>query len=204
METITEAIEVGGRVLSVERPVDAEALLDEDRFADEEFLPYWAESWPSGLALARHIATLDLSGRRVLELGCGLGLPSLVAAAGGAEVLATDWAPEAIELLRANAARNDLALRAERLDWRDVAVFVERGPFDLALAADVAYEQRNGAPLASLLLALGAEALVADPGRAHLPALLAALAAAGTAVETLEAPTLRGGAIHRLRPRPGS
>ena len=59
-------------------------------------MPYWAELWPSGLALADYVATLDLAGRRVLELGCGLALPSFAAALGGADVLATDWAPEAL------------------------------------------------------------------------------------------------------------
>ena len=72
-----------GARLTLELPLDPEALLDEDAFDRDEFMPYWAEVWPSGLALARHVAGLDLTGLAVLELGCGLGLPSLVASLAG-------------------------------------------------------------------------------------------------------------------------
>src|SRR5262249_5725164 len=84
-------------ILRAPRP---EELMDEASFDEQEFLPYWAELWPSGLALARHLAARELGGLRILELGCGLGLPALAAASRGADVLATDWAEDAIELLR--------------------------------------------------------------------------------------------------------
>jgi predicted nicotinamide N-methyase len=98
---------------------------------------------------------------RVVELGCGLGVPSLVAAARGAKVTATDWAPDAIELLQENAERNGLELRAEVRDWREP--WDER--FDLVLAADVLYERRYVDVLLELLPRLGGEVLFADPGR---------------------------------------
>jgi hypothetical protein len=82
----------GGDDLVIARPRDPAALLDEERFAaQDEFLPYWADLWPSARALARVLATRRLGGMRVLELGCGLALPSLVAARGGARACATDW-----------------------------------------------------------------------------------------------------------------
>ena len=62
-------------------------------------MPYWAELWPSGLALARALPP-RLDGLRVVELGCGLGVPSLTAAARGAEVTALDWAQDAIDAAR--------------------------------------------------------------------------------------------------------
>ena len=80
---------VAGRELALLRPVSADELIDETAFDEDEFLPYWAELWPSGLALAEAVAGLDMCGLRVLELGAGLGLPSLAAALGGAAVLAT-------------------------------------------------------------------------------------------------------------------
>src|SRR5205807_7139673 len=95
-DVVEEIVEVGGRRLSLLRPRDAEALLDEEAFEHEEFLPYWAELWPAAVALARAVAGLALDGLRVLELGCGLALPSVVAALGGADVLATDWSPDAL------------------------------------------------------------------------------------------------------------
>ena len=85
--------------LSLVRPSSPEALLDEEAFAHDEFLPYWAELWPAASALAAALPD-DLSGLRVVELGCGLGVPSLVAAHRGADVVATDWAADAIDLLR--------------------------------------------------------------------------------------------------------
>jgi predicted nicotinamide N-methyase len=147
-------------------------LIDETLFEHEEFLPYWAELWPSGVELADHVGRLELAGRRVLELGAGLGLPSLAAALRGAEVLATDWAEDAVELLRANAARNDVALRVERARWDEPARF--GAGWDLVLAADVLYEQRNADQLLALLPRLEArEILLAEPGRPFAQGFLA-------------------------------
>jgi predicted nicotinamide N-methyase len=136
-------------------------LIDEEAFADDEFMPYWAELWPSGLALACALPA-DLAGRSVVELGCGLGVPSLVAASRGASVTAVDWAVDAIELLRENAARNGIVLDARRADWR-----VFEGEYDVALAADVLYEERNVEPLLELLPRLAPEVWLAEPGRPH-------------------------------------
>jgi predicted nicotinamide N-methyase len=161
---IEEQFVVAGRTLTLLRPPSAEELIDEQAFEVEEFLPYWAELWPSGVALADHVATLDVRGRRVLELGAGLGLPSLAAALGGADVLATDWAEDAVALLRANAERNHVRLRAELARWDDPERFGTR--WDIVLAADVLYEQRNADQLLRLLPQLDArEIVLADPGR---------------------------------------
>jgi predicted nicotinamide N-methyase len=165
--TCSETFRFGDVELSLERPSDPEALLDEEAFADDEFMPYWAELWPAGIALAEALAE-QLEGVRVVELGCGLGLPSFVAAARGAHVTAVDWAEEAITLLRRNAERNGLELKAVHADWRAFA-----GEFDLALAADVLYEERNVDSLAGLLPQLAPEALVALAGRPHEAAFLA-------------------------------
>lgn len=202
IDLVEELIEVGreasGDVVRLLRPVDPSALLDEDAFAADEFLPYWAELWPSARSLAE-VLPASLTGRRVLELGCGLGLPSLVAARRGAVVLATDWAGEALELLALNAGRNGVAVEVSLLDWTDVpatlAMLAERG-FDLVLAADVAYETRNVAPLAALFSQLGCEILLADPGRAAGAALLGRVARRFAASDL-------GGGVTRLVPRDG-
>jgi predicted nicotinamide N-methyase len=171
----------GGWEVELILPRAADELIDEAEFASDERLPYWAELWPSARALARHL--LDTSakvreyesanveewaGVRVLELGCGVALPSLAMLALGAEVLATDWYDDALRFARANAERNGLPpLRTEPLDWR-----LPRGGwgYDLVLAADVLYEQRNAALLAELLprvTAPGGTVLLADPGRLY-------------------------------------
>jgi predicted nicotinamide N-methyase len=200
VELVEERIELAGRELALLRPPDAEALLDEEAFEHEEFLPYWAELWPSGLALARHVARLAVSGRRVVELGAGLGLPSLAAALAGARVLATDWAPDAVALLERNAAANGIQLEVERAAWTSSDELVARAPFDLALAADVLYERRNVEPLLALLPRLAPEVLVADPRR---PAAAEFLERAETEwlVETTELQASPRVRLHRLRRR---
>jgi predicted nicotinamide N-methyase len=99
----------------------------------------------------------------VLELGCGLGLASLVAAARGADVTAVDWAEDAVALLRRNAARNRLVLVCEVHDWRQPMTRT----FDLAIAADVLYEQRNVEPVLARLREAAPEALVGLAGRPY-------------------------------------
>lgn len=142
-------------------------MIDEAAFDEDEFLPYWAELWPSGLALARHVAGLELRGLRVLELGCGLGLPSLAAALRGAGVLATDWAKDAIDLLRQNAERNGVVLRRARVRWSEPEPLLRAAPWDLVLGADLLYENRNAEQLAELLPKLGGDVLLAEPGRPY-------------------------------------
>ena len=175
-DLVEETVALRGAALQVLRPRDAEALLDDHAFEHEEFLPYWAELWPSGVALARRVAARALRGARVLELGCGLGLPSLAAALAGGRVLATDWSPAAIALLRENAARNDAELELEIVDWQHPAPLLERAPWDLVLGADLLYERRNVAPLLDLLprlLGKRGELWLADPGRAPAEDFLA-------------------------------
>jgi predicted nicotinamide N-methyase len=168
LNLVEEAVELGPELrLEILRPPSAEELIDEAAFDEEEFLPYWAELWPSGLALARHVAARELRGLRVLELGCGLGLPSLAAAGRGASVLATDWAEDAIDLLNRNAERNGLFLQAARLRWSEPEAMLRAAPWDLVLGADLLYEARNAEQLESLLPELGGEVLLAEPGRPY-------------------------------------
>jgi predicted nicotinamide N-methyase len=168
LSLVEEEVELAaGRRLAILRPPSADELIDEATFDEEEFLPYWAELWPSGLALARHVAARDLRGLRVLELGCGLALPALAAALRGADVLATDWAEDAIELLRRNAERNGLFLRVARVRWSEPEPLLRAAPWDLVLGADLLYEARNAEQLAELLPSLGGEVLLAEPGRPY-------------------------------------
>jgi predicted nicotinamide N-methyase len=193
---VEEVVPLGERDISILRPRDAEGLLDDDAFASrDEFIPYWADLWPSGVALAREVSRRALKGARVLELGCGLGLPSVAAAMAGGRVLATDWAQDAVDMTAANAARNEVTLETAVVDWRRPKVLLERGPWDIVLAADVLYEARNIGPLLDLLPQLGGEVWLADPGRATAePFLLRAAAWRHSELRR------EGVHIHRLRP----
>ena len=194
---VEDQIELAGRTLSLLRPPSADALIDEDAFDEDEFLPYWAELWPSGLALARAVGALALDRVRVLELGAGLGLPSLAAAARGADVLATDWAEDAVELLLRNAERNGIGLRAEVVRWDRPEPLLRGAPWPLVLGADLLYERRNADALLELLPQLGADVLLADPGRPFARGFLER-AAARWEIETETEGTM---ALHRLRLR---
>jgi predicted nicotinamide N-methyase len=165
VEIIETTVGLPGRGLTILRPRDSEALLDEEAFERNEFLPYWAELWPSGLALARVVAARDLRNRRVIELGCGLALPSIVAALGGAHVLATDWSADALVLAATNAHRNGAELEVAVCSWAAPDPIVDLGPWDLVLASDVLYERQNVELLLGLLPRLAGEVLLADPGR---------------------------------------
>lgn len=197
-DVVEEVIPVNGRDLRLLRPRDAEALLDEHAFEHEEYLPYWAELWPSSLALARAIGGRALKGARTLELGCGLGLPSIAAALAGGCVLATDWSSEAIRTTETNAERNGAMLETLVCSWTEPAPLLERAPWDLVLASDVLYEARNGEVLLELLPRLGRDIWLADPGRKAAERFLEA-AREIWHVERRRAPELINGAVYRLR-----
>lgn len=165
MELVEEIVAAGPLRLRIRRPSEPDLLIDEARFANEEFMPYWAELWKSGIRLAEVVAARDLHGKRVVELGCGLGVPSVAAALGGALVLATDWAPEALEATAQNGELNGVRIETLHVDWAAPDALVERAPFDLVLCSDVLYETRDIDALLELLPRLGDEVLLAEPGR---------------------------------------
>ena len=161
-----------GAGLRMLQPVDSAALPDDGAVEWAPIAPYWEVLWRSGVALARELEGEPLRGLRVAELGCGLGLPSVVAAQAGASVLATDAAPEALGLVRRNADANGATLDTATADWYAPDELVERGPFDLVLAADVLYERAAVASLLSLLPRLAPAAWLADPGRPAVAAFM--------------------------------
>jgi predicted nicotinamide N-methyase len=155
--------------LTIVRPRDWDELRHQEGGAGRG-VPYWALLWPSGLALAEELAERDLTGLRVLELGCGLGAPSVVAAHRGAHVLATDSAPEAVVFAAHNLALNELEGDVAQVDWaeRD-SPLLAGAPWDLVIAADILYMRHNVEALARFLPVLAGpsgKALIADPRRA--------------------------------------
>jgi predicted nicotinamide N-methyase len=203
IDTIEERIPLAVGEVALTRPRDAEELLTEEGFEQEEFLPYWAELWSSSVALAHDVSRRSLRGARVLELGCGLGLPSIAAALAGGRVLATDWSPEAVRVTAENAQRNEVELETAMVSWSSPTPIVERAPWRLVLASDVLYERRNVAQLVELLPQLvdeTGEVLIADPQRAPAQAFLTD-AAAGWHVRSTPSSRSPRTLIHHLRRR---
>ena len=196
---VVETISAAGRAIDIARPGDSDALIDDEAFGDDEFLPYWAELWPSGVELARDLLGRSLRGARIVDLGAGLGTVSVAAALAGGRVLAADWADDALEWARANAERNDAAIDTLRVDWSAPDPLLARAPFDLVLAADVVYERRNVEALAPLLPNLAREVWLADPDRPFLPDFLEAMEPAWTH-EARAVPATRV-TLHRFRTR---
>src|SRR5437762_14348903 len=78
--------------------------------------PYWSVLWRSGVALARELDVASLEGVRLVELGCGLAVPSLAAARAGPALLATDVRPEALTLLALHAHGHGVAVESAAID----------------------------------------------------------------------------------------
>ncbi len=143
------------------------------------------------MALARHLSKDDLlAGRRVVELGCGVGLPSVVALDRGARVTATDHYAAALDFARYNAYANlGFGPKTRLLDWHAPQTDGSKDPFELVLAADVLYERRNVSALVDLipaLLAPGGEALLADPHRKDTPVFVEKMREKGFSILTEE------------------
>jgi predicted nicotinamide N-methyase len=130
----------------IERPTASDQLLDhpyvQAAFARDEYMPYWADLWPAARMLAKVVAQESWpKGLEVLEVGCGLGLPGIVALARGHRVTFSDYDATALRMAASNARLNGLEnFQILHMDWR-------RPPADLRapviLAADLVYEIRN-------------------------------------------------------------
>ena len=152
----------------------------------EDLCPYFGSLWPAARVLARWMASQGrpaFEGKSVLELGCGLALPSFVAARLGARVWATDRHPDVSRFLERNLAANPgLAIRYESLDWRQGAA---PETVDWVLASDVLYEKHQAASLVGFLratLAPSGRAVILDPNRAYWERLVVLGRGAGLTV----------------------
>jgi predicted nicotinamide N-methyase len=164
-ELVTHTIELPSGELRLLQPSAAAEIPDDHQVEWAPLAPYWSVLWRSGMALARQLDGESLRGLRVVELGCGLAAPSIAAARGGADVIATDGDSDALQLVVRNAEANDVQVEIDMVDWGDPDELLERGPFDLVLGSDILYERPSVAMLLELLPRLAPQAWIADPGR---------------------------------------
>lgn len=159
-------------------------LADEQRYLKDERdpLPYGVMLWPASIALAHevHARASDFSGKRVLELGAGTGVPGIVAASLGARVLQTDRNEVALHVCAMNVARNEVASVEQRVaEWQ---TFASDDTYDFILGSDVLYATDMHDRLRAICeahLAPGGCVLFSDPFRPQSLPVLESMDASG-------------------------
>lgn len=183
------------------------SLLDRQQFHDPDGIaqrrgissatwPLFGLLWPSGVQLAAHLAQRPVCSReRILEIGCGLGLASLVGHQRGARITASDCHPLTEAFLDHNARLNDLSLLKYRhgqwgADAQDMEleddIAVLSGRYDLIIGSDLLYERDAPEALAAFIdqhAEADAEAWIVDPNRGHRAAFNRHMAAYGFMLE---------------------
>lgn len=212
-DTRTIVVRVGGK------PYSLRVLSDRQQFADPDGISkrmgissaqwcLFGQLWPAGRLLAQAMLRIDIEGKRILELGCGIGLASLVLQRRGADVVASDVHPLADAFLAYNAALNELpAVHYRHMRWdRPLPTL---GRFDMIVASDVLYERDHATLLASVVerhANPSAEIVVTDPGRGNSAPFTRMLASRGfevtqsrCAMDDDDVDLGRGNILHYLR-----
>ena len=129
--------------------------------------PIFGIVWPSSLVLAHHIFNYDTDSKRVLEIGCGTALSSLLLNKRKEDITATDYHPEVEHFLNRNTTLNgDNLIPFERTDWADSNDSL--GRFDLIIGSDLLYEDAHIELLAGFIKKHAnpaCEVIIVDPGR---------------------------------------
>ena len=182
---VREPVFVEGRTFHITRPGESDRLLKDpvvrSNFVLDEYVPYWADLWPGARMLAKTLLRETWPpGLTALEVGCGLGLPGVVALALGMRVIFSDYDATALQFAADNARDNGCDnFELLQMDWRFPPPEL-RVP--LLLASDLIYEMRNVAPLIQLIkkvLQPGGECLLTDQDRVPAHHFRATLAAEG-------------------------
>ncbi len=143
--------------------------------------PLFGVLWPSGLVLAHFINDYKTESKRILEVGCGMALSSLLLNKQAADITATDYHPEANKFLQRNAELNgDKPIAFERTGWAEKND--ELGVFDLIIGSDLLYEDEHIDLLADFMIEHAkpsCEIILVDPGRGRKNKLSTKLIEAG-------------------------
>ncbi|MBB6093208.1 putative nicotinamide N-methyase [Povalibacter uvarum] len=193
------AVQVGADEYRLRILADKQQYYDPDGAAERAGIssatwPIFGMIWPVGIALAYEMTQFPIDGKRIIEVGCGTALSSLVLSRRGADITASDNHPLAEEFLRHNAGLNAVPpVPYRQAPWGEENP--DLGRFDLIIGGDVLYEPDHAALLAGFIsrhAQPAAEVLVADPGRGYRGQFSKRLAAEGFA--RTEMPCRAGGA----------
>lgn len=176
-QVVYKTLVLEGKTFEICYPGNPDALLDHPAthaaFERDEYMPYWADLWPSAQVLSRALLQRDWEAwqngssqpLKALEIGCGVGLPGISALSLGFEVVFSDYDVAALDFVERNAIANGFKqFETLGLDWRVPPDF----QVDLLLASDVIYEERNIEPLIRLMqvvLKPDGRCLLVDPNR---------------------------------------
>ncbi len=141
-----EKVTIRGKTFEIVRPSKLEDIFQGDPFLEVEKFPFWFKVWEASLVLADYIATLEPS-KKILELGAGLGIPSIVGAGFGHKVLATDYEEMPLKFIELSAKENNLEIETKILDWRNPKL---SGNYDLIIGAEVVFKKSLFQPLINL------------------------------------------------------
>jgi predicted nicotinamide N-methyase len=176
-QTVLKKIKDKVFVLEVIKDLDAaiDQLCDQlsaeggqDPFA-EDLCPYFGILWPASVGLAQFLAQNPelVKNKKVLEIGCGPGLPSLAASYFGGDVLATDFHPDAQSYFLRNCRHSSIICEYKRFNWREESLV----QYDVLLGSDILYESKHPQELIQTLLKLvkkGGTVILSDPSRSYL------------------------------------
>lgn len=173
-----ETVEIAPFSFNLQVLVDFEETVDEmfiqpDVPQDMDLCPYFGTLWPAAHTLANEVATLPdalIQEREILEVGCGLGLPSMVALKRGGHVTAMDFHPDAEAFFRQNLSSNNLGpVTYIRADWLKGSARLRQ--YQMIIGSDILYSAEQPLPLAEFIhkhLTPDGSAIITDPGRAYL------------------------------------
>ena len=158
---------------------------DQDLSLREEHCPYFGVMWEAGIGLSQYLTRELCAGKKIIEIGCGLALPSFVATRFGGEVIATDFHVDVPVFLKLNQEKNKISFKYEALNWREHIQKNDKnefGQFDLVLGSDILYESQQPDQVAQALISLlkpGGKILLSDPGRAYVQKFVSCMQALG-------------------------
>lgn len=154
--------------------------------------PLFGLVWPSSIRLAERLLQRPVvPEERILELGCGLALPTLVGRRRGARITASDRHPMTRVFLESNAQLNDISsVKYRHGQWgtdmeictRDTGAELLSARYDLILGSDLLYDRDAPAELADFIddhARARAEVWIIDPDRGHRPAFTRQMEAYG-------------------------